>query len=125
MTVPGSFALWSRVGAGVCTVLFVLLLLAPALYLGTYGVASNASADFMVQRAAPMFGGLALLLWWSAPEPNSRMRLGVVVSACVVFLGIAATGVFHILTGVAGSILWIAIAGEVLFAVILWLVRHR
>ncbi len=111
--------------AAVCAVLFVVLLVSPATYVGTYGVVADAGADFMVRRASPMFAGLALLLWFARDATPSVLRTGVTASVALTFAGIALTGISAFQGGVASAMILVAAFGELLLAALLLIANRR
>ena len=102
----------------VCLVLFLILFISLATYVGTYGVAIDAGAAFMVRRASPMFAGLALLLWLVRDTAPSATRNAIALCIAVSFAGIAMTGVAEFLAGTASAMILAAGAGEILIAVL-------
>ena len=106
-------------------VLFVLLLVFPALYTPTYGVVADEGVQFMTRRAAPMFAGPAIILWVAATAPRSALRDAVSLGIVVIFVGIALTGVSAFSQGVAAPTVLIAAIFECLAAGALWAVRKN
>ncbi|MFT5066300.1 MAG: hypothetical protein ACJAXK_001334 [Yoonia sp.] len=100
----------------VCAVLFALLLLSPESYVGTYGVTDDAGAVFMVRRAAPMFLGFAVMLWFARDAGQSRVRDALCWGIAVAFTGVALTGMFEYMRGVANAVILAAATGELLIA---------
>ncbi len=105
--------------------LFVILLVNSAGYIGTYGLAPDAGADFMARRAAPMFIGLAVLLWWLRDLPAGTARDGVCFGMAALWCGIAVTGLYEFVRGQAGFAIVIAAAAELLAAAAFLWVRKR
>lgn len=118
------FRVVSILTAVVCASLFVLLLVSPASYVVTYGMADDAGAEFMVRRASPMFAGFAVILWLCRGVAASPVRTAVSMGVAVSFAGIAATGVFAYFTQGANEVILAAAAGEVLIA-ILFVIANR
>lgn len=102
----------------ICAVLFALLLLSPASYVGTYGVGADAGGMFMVRRASPMFLGFAVMLWLARNTGPSPLRNALSWGIAAAFAGVALTGMFEYLRGVASGAILIAAAGEMLIAVL-------
>lgn len=100
----------------VCVILFLVFLLAPGSYPGTYGVATNPSAEFITRRASPMFLGLALMLWMGRNAPDSPLRQAVCIGIAVLFAGIAFTGMYEYGRGFASVAIVVAAAGELVLA---------
>lgn len=108
----------------VCAILFVILLVAPAGYMATYGVSADGSGSFMSRRSAPLMLGLAVLLWFARDLRLTPGREAIRLSMIVIFAGIAATGTAEYLMGHASWTILIAAAGELLIAaVFLWGIR--
>ncbi len=104
------------VTALVCAVLFVIFLLVPGSYSGTYGVPTNASAEFVTRRASGLFLGLAVLLWMGRDAPDSPLRRAVCYGVFAIFAGIAATGCYEYARGFANGVILIAALGELVLA---------
>uniref|UniRef100_UPI0040470FDC hypothetical protein n=1 Tax=Yoonia sp. TaxID=2212373 RepID=UPI0040470FDC len=71
----------------VCALLFVLLLVLPATYVGTYGIVSGTGSDFMARRASPMFAGFAILLWLARGAERSDLRDAICWAMIITFAG--------------------------------------
>lgn len=111
-----SFRLAAVITSAVCLVLFLLLLISPAIYVGTYGVSADASELFMVRRASPMFAGLAVMLWLGRNAESSPLREALCYGLVVTFAGIGVTGIAAYLGGHASAIILLAAAGEFVLA---------
>ncbi|QEE35465.1 hypothetical protein FTO60_06950 [Octadecabacter sp. SW4] len=120
-----SFALVARIVAAICAVLFVILLLFPATYAPTYGVAADMGVQFITRRAAPMFIAPAVILWCAASAPDTPLRRAVALGIALSFVGIAATGLAAYLAGTASAAILIAALGECLMAAALWATRKN
>lgn len=95
----------------VCLILFALLLTNGGMYVETYGVAADNGARFVARRAAPMFAGLAVLLWLVRDLPKGTARDAICSAMAVMWTGIACTGMYEYVAGVATApILWAAVA---------------
>ncbi|WP_019955081.1 hypothetical protein [Yoonia vestfoldensis] len=118
-----------RIAAGVTAVvflvLFVILLVAGRAYVTTYGVAPSDGADFLARRAAPLFAGLAVMLWLLRGLPVGTARDGVCYGLATVWFGIAATGVYEFTMGQAEATILIAATAEVIGGAVFVLVRRR
>ena len=110
------FRIISILVAAICLILFALLLLAPAIYVGIYGVASDTQVAFMVRRASPMFLGFAVMLWLSRHAAQSPIRNAVAWGVAAAFTGVALTGLFEFSRGGANAMILLAAAGELLIA---------
>ena len=120
-----SFALAARIVSVVCTVLFVILCFFPASYAPTYGVAAHEAAQFTTRRAAPMFIGVAVVLWAAASAPRSPLRDAIAGGVAVMWLAIAATGVVAWGQGVATPAILVAAVLESTLAAALWFTRKN
>lgn len=112
------------VTAFACVVLFLILLISPPIYVGTYGVVADDGALFMVRRASPMFAGLSVLLWLGKDAVASPLRDAICWGMVVTFSGVALTGIAAFFAGQAGVTILAAALGEFvlagLFAAVLW-----
>ena len=110
--------------SGICTLVFIALLLAPSSYMGLYGVTADASGVFMGQRASPLMLGIAVLLWCARDLRLTPGREAIRLCIIVTFAGIAVTGVAAFMMGTAQWPILIASIGELLIAAIfLWGIR--
>lgn len=100
----------------ICFVLFALLLLSPASYVGTYGIAIDAGSMFMVRRASPTFLGFAVLLWLARDAESTPFRNAICWGIAAAFAGVAVTGIFEYVRGVANGVILIAATGEFVIA---------
>lgn len=108
------------VTAAICVVLFVLLLIAPAVYMETYGVTADPAGIFMTQRASPMFLGFATILWLARDCRPSQLRSAICFGISAAFMGVALTGIADYVQGTATAMILAAAAGEIVFAVLFW-----
>lgn len=105
--------------------LFLVLCFTPHLYLAGYGVPRTDSAEFITRRASPMFLGLAWMLWFARALEPSPARILISDGTAILLLGIAATGLYSLVTGAVGPKILVGVAVEVSFASALWLTRNR
>ena len=96
----------------VCALLFVLLLVLPATYVGTYGIVSGTGSDFMTRRASPMFAGFAILLWLARGAERSDLRDAICWALIITFAGIGALSVFEYWRGIADARILVAAVAE-------------
>ncbi len=96
----------------ICGILFLLLLFFPATYVENYGVQADAGAVFMVRRAAPMFAGIAILLWLARGLKPSPERDAMSWAMIVFFAGIGVMSIFEIWQGTADARILLAAVGE-------------
>ena len=105
-----------------------LLIVAPQLYLSLYLSAYTADHAFAAQRLAPAVIGLGGVMWAARTLPPGPFAASFGMIAAGVWMGVAATGVFHFLSGVANVNILVAAATEVvlaaLFAYVSRQVRH-
>ncbi|WP_322893753.1 MULTISPECIES: hypothetical protein [unclassified Yoonia] len=111
--------------AVICLALFGVLLTNGGQYVATFAIAPDQGADFVARRAAPVFVGLAVILWMLRDLPVGTARDGICIGMIVLWLGIAVTGVFEFASGQAGAAILIASAAEVLGALAFWVARRR
>lgn len=102
----------------------VLLLAAPQVYLSLYVPRFDPDMVFAAQRLAPAVIGLGALLLVLRDLPKGVLAARVAAVGAAVWLGVAATGVFHFATGVATVGILVAAASELILAV-LFLVAAR
>lgn len=118
-----------RIAAVITSVIFValcvILLVAGRAYVTTYGVAPSEGATFLARRAAPLFAGLAVMLWLLRDLPVGTARDGLCYGLAVIWFGIAATGVYEFSTGQAGPAILIAAAAEVIGGLVFLVLRRR
>lgn len=114
-TVTGLFAL----------ALGVLLLVAPQAYLSLYVQIEGVQSLFAAQRLAPAIAGLGalLLLARSAEAGPFASRFAALTS--LVWFGVAATGVYHFTSGVAGPAILVAAASEVVLGLLFLLAARQ
>lgn len=111
-----SFRLAASLTAIVCVILFPILLLAGSSYLATYGVSADGAAVFMARRAAPTLLGLGVLLWLARGAEPSAIRKAISIGVIVTFAGIAATGIYEYVLGIAHWVILVAAFGELIIA---------
>ncbi|MEL6511631.1 MAG: hypothetical protein AAGK28_04290 [Pseudomonadota bacterium] len=104
--------------------LFVVLCFAPTVYLTGYGVPVNDSATFITRRAAPMFLGLAFMMWAIRNQTPSPARRAITDGTALLLLGIAATGLYALATGAVGPKILVGVAVELPFAAALLASRN-
>jgi hypothetical protein len=114
----------ARVMALANLALFGVLLVNGAGYLQAFGLAADAGGLFVAQRAAPVFAGLAVLLWLARDLPAGTGRDAVAISMAVIWAGIALTGVVDYLRGQAGAPILLAAAAEVVAAALFLIARR-
>lgn len=118
-----SYSIRCKLLTCLCSVLFVLLLLAPGVIFWLFGVPQSETADLIARRAAMLFLGLAVISWnaHSAP-PSIGFSLGIVVA----MLGLASAGSYEFLRGFAEWPILLAVIVEVSVAgLFLKYTRHR
>lgn len=106
---------------GLCYILFAQ----GGTYVATFAIAPDQGADFVARRAAPVFAGLAVLLWLARDLPVGPGRDAICTGMAALWLGIAATGIMDFASGEAGSAILIAAAVEVSAALAFWIARRR
>lgn len=102
----------------------VILVVAPLVYLSLYVAEPTPEMTFAAQRLGPAIAGLGVLLFLARDLPAGRFAIQFATVAALVWIVIAATGVFHFLTGVATQAILIAAATEVAMAA-LFLIAAR
>jgi len=116
------------IGAFICF-MGAMLLIAPELYLSLYAVNYSEPMDFAAQRFAPIVIGFGVMLFVARNVVPNEVIIALTGVTSLVWLGVAATGVFHFLTGVAGPLIMVAAGLEaglaVLFGLGFWDIRRR
>lgn len=110
-----SYKVVSIAATGLYGALFVCLLVAPNLIYGLFGLAGDATADFLASRAAMLFLGLTVLSWLGRNAPHSSLRQAVTLAMATTMAGLMLTGMMEFFHGAAGVGIWFAIGGEALF----------
>jgi hypothetical protein len=119
------FRITAIVSAIVFLALFGLLLVDGRLYVATYGVPQDAGADFLARRAAPLFLGLAVILWMLRDLPVGATRDALCLGMVPLWFGIAATGVYEYATGQASAAVLVAAAAAILIGGVFLVARRR
>lgn len=119
------FRIVAIVTAVACLGLFAVLFGNGASYVATFAIQPDQGAGFVARRAAPVFAGLAVILWVLRDLPVGTARDGICLGMVVLWLGIAATGVYEYTSGQAGGAILIASAVELLAALAFWVARRR
>lgn len=96
----------------------LLLIFAPQVYLSLYVTPASPEMGFAAQRLAPAIVGLAALLWIARDLPSGPFAANFALISFLVWFGVAATGVYHFATGVAGTAILIAGVTEVILGVL-------
>jgi hypothetical protein len=95
-----------------------VLIVSPETYLGLYVTDYTPDMAFAAQRLGPAIVGLGALLVLLRDLPVGPLAVRIAGVAALVWLGIAATGVFHYLSGVAGGSILVAAATEVSLSIL-------
>lgn len=99
-----------------CVALAVLFLSDIGTYVGTYGVEAEPATGFLARRMAPVFAGLAVVLYMIRDAGPSAERRAVCLGMAVVFGGVAVTGVLAYSDGVATFAILVAALVEIVVA---------
>lgn len=109
-----------RLAATLCSALFallaVILVAAPALIFWLFALEPSDGADLLSRRAAMLFVGLSLVLFWTKDHPISQTRTALSKAIALSMIGLAGLGVFEWAGGNAGPGISLAIATEILVA---------
>ena len=103
----------------------VVLIVAPQAYLSLYLTSYSADHAFAAQRLAPAIIGLGALMWVARSLEPGPLAVSFAGIAALVWIGVAATGVFHFMTGVANANILVAAGTEVALAVIFAIASRR
>lgn len=120
-----TFAQVCTITAGICVVIFAILLVGPAAYASMYGAAPDAGAAFMGRRASPVFLGLAVLCWALRNSADMQVRGAIAATMTVAFVGIALTGIWAAVEGTASNLILLAVVGEIAIACGFWICLRR
>lgn len=102
----------------------LLLIFAPMVYLSLYVPDATSDMAFAAQRFAPAVIGLGALIWAARGLPSGAVAATLCLIGAGIWGGVAATGVFHYLSGIAGSSILVAASSEVILA-LLFLIASR
>ncbi|MFN3663096.1 hypothetical protein [Yoonia sp.] len=108
-----------------CLALCGMLFVNGGQYAATFGIAPDQGAGFVARRAAPVFAGLAVMLWLLRDLPKGSARDGLCIGMVVLWWGIAASGIAEYVTGQAGSTILIAAMVEVIVGLVFVIARRR
>lgn len=107
-------SLMSFVGIAVFA-LGLVLIFWPSLYVSLNVPVYSDAMAYPAQRFGPAIVGLGALIWSARTLPPSPFTAQLTMISALVWLGIAATGVFHYMTSVANiNIIYAAISEVVL-----------
>ncbi|WP_342075673.1 hypothetical protein [Yoonia sp. SS1-5] len=110
--------------ATLCVALFILFVVNSGYYIATYGVAPDSGADFLGRRAAPLFLGLAIVLWACRDLDVGSARDGICLAMAVTWMGIAATGIYEWTIGTASFAILVAAFSEIVIGTLFLLARR-
>lgn len=111
--------------AVVFMLLFIVFVVLPGNYLAVYGVPANAASEFTARRAAPVFLGLAVMIYLIRDAGPGPVRDAVCTGLAIVFAGIAFMGLFEYGRGYASFNIVVAACAEMTAAAVLLLARRR
>lgn len=117
-----SFRVFASTIAGLTTLLFLVLLLAPEFIISLFGMEQAVAASDMGRRAAMLFAGYTAMLWSVSNAPHSAARQSILCGITTMMLGLAFAGVFEFQRGAAKWPIVLASVGETAWAVwAIWL----
>ena len=89
--------------ATIATMLFLALaviwMFAPGFSLAQWGIQSNDVAELVSRRAAALYAGFAVMLYFARHEPPSGTRRAMVLGLIAACLILAALGLFELYSG--------------------------
>ncbi len=109
---------------GLSITLFIFLLIIPEPIFVLFNVEGNEVAYFFCRRAAMLFGGYAVISFFSKDIPPSIARQTISLGIAFSMFGFAILGTFEFIRGFAGGGIFFAVSGEFFLAVsyfIIWL----
>jgi hypothetical protein len=101
----------------VCAFLFLLLLFYQAPIFLLFDIKGNETAYFICRRAAMLFGGFAVISFFTRDLQSSIIRQGVSAGFAFAMGGLALMGTIEFIRGFAGGGIIVAAAGELFLAV--------
>ncbi|MBQ2261019.1 MAG: hypothetical protein II336_06600 [Loktanella sp.] len=119
------FRILASVTALACLALCGMLLVNGAQYVATFAITPDQGARFVARRAAPVFAGLAVILWLLRDLPAGTARDGLCYGMAVLWWGIAATGINEYFSGQAGGAILIAAGVELVAGLAFVIARRR
>ncbi|MCF2904153.1 hypothetical protein L0666_04065 [Octadecabacter sp. CECT 8868] len=115
MSVVGIFA----------ALLGLVLVFAPLLYLSLYVPDATPDMAFAAQRLSPVVVGLGALIWAARGLSAGPVASTLCLIGAGVWGGVAATGVFHYLSGTAGFSILIAAFSELVLGLLFFIASRQ
>jgi hypothetical protein len=115
------FPFVARFGAFIAMLLFVTFAFIPVIPFAMLGVAMTPEGLLMARRMAALFLGISLILWFLRDAADSDKRRSVCLALSISMAALALFGFFDWLGGRNGPGVFIGIAVEVYFAIVLGL----
>ena len=105
--------------------LAVIWMFAPGFSLAQWGIQTNDVAELVSRRAAALYAGFAVMLYFARHEPPSGTRRAMVLGLIAACLILAALGLFELYSGRAQLSILLVVAIEfILPAAFLFVDRH-
>ncbi len=92
------------------------LLVFPESHIAFLGAPDGDGSRIMAARAAPLYGGLAMVFLLAGGFHNAELRRLVAAGATATFVGLMAVGMWHWIGGHVGPVIWRALAVEAVLA---------
>lgn len=103
----------------IVTILLTLgLIFAPAPVYWLFGLDGNALGDFMMKRSGVLFLGYTILALGARGSNSAEAKRIVALSVAAPMVVMAALGLYELARGMAGAGILVAVAIEVLFAIV-------
>jgi hypothetical protein len=115
------FPFVARIGALIAMLLFITFAFIPVIPFTMLGVAMTPEGLLMARRMAALFLGISLILWVLRDAPDSDLRRGISLALSVSMGVLAAFGFLDWLGGRNGPGVFVALAAEAYFAIVLGL----
>ncbi len=112
-----TFKKLNMINFAVCTILFLLLLVFPESIFFLFDVKGNEAAFFICRRAAMLFGGYAIISFFTRDLPASKIRQALSLGFGFSMSGFALMGTVEFIRGFAGGGIFITVAGELFLSV--------
>ena len=111
--------------AVICFALTAIWLLAPNLLLSLWNVQISPHVELMARRGAALFLGFGIMLFSSLNTESSALRVALARGFAAGCFALACLGIFDFATGYAGIGIFLAVAVELLLAILFFVQAHR
>lgn len=112
----------------VCSILFLLLLAFPEPIFFLFDVNGNEAAFFICRRTSMLFGGYAIISFFTKDLQHSKIRQTLSLGFAFSMAGFALMGTIEFIRGFAGGGIFFAVASELFLTVsycYIWLCKRK